>query len=90
MSQPKILDREPSQVVHHVSVLVGVNDRVVGVLHGLPLVALLRVREALRAGPSSSGSGTRLTSMMPSRNRTARPAASRSRARFTALSQLVL
>jgi hypothetical protein len=29
------------EVVHHVSVLVSVNDRVMGVLHGLPLVALL-------------------------------------------------
>ena len=27
------------EVVHHVSVLVGVNDRVMSVFHGLPLVA---------------------------------------------------
>jgi hypothetical protein len=33
------------QVVHDVSVLVSVNDGIMGVLHGLPFVTLLCVRE---------------------------------------------
>lgn len=33
------------KVVHYVSVLVGVNDRVMGVHPGLPLLTLLRVRK---------------------------------------------
>lgn len=36
------------EIVHHVSVLMGMNDRVMGVLHDLPLVTLLCVREPAR------------------------------------------
>jgi hypothetical protein len=36
------------EIVHHVSVLMGMNDRVMGVLHDLPLVTLLWVREPAR------------------------------------------
>jgi hypothetical protein len=47
------------QVVHHVSVLVGVNDGVMGVLHGLPLGTPLCVRNLLAApGPGRRGSGS--------------------------------
>jgi hypothetical protein len=42
------------QVVHHVSVLVGVNDGIMGVLHGLPLGTPLCVRNLL-AAPGQAG-----------------------------------
>jgi hypothetical protein len=51
------------QVVHDVGVLVSVNDGVMGVLHGLPLVTWLCVWEPARGGQAwrHRGPGTWLT-----------------------------